>query len=105
MKLISKLFQPKKYTTSEPIKKELIYFMNWLQERGGNRALSNGPANIILDEYFEENDIAYVGEIRKIQGANTRNTTKELWTVIGAMLLGAATAIIVLIYVVKTSLI
>lgn len=72
-----------KYETREEIKQEFIDFLDWYERSNYKQMYGKDAYREAFDKYMEEKDIAFTGEIRKLLGANTRNTKKEVLFAIG----------------------
>lgn len=75
-----------KYETREEIKQEFIDFLDWYDKSKYNQMYGKDAYREAFDKYMEEKDIAFIGEIKKLSGTNTRNTKKEILLGIGIML-------------------
>ena len=80
-----------RYNTSWAIKKQLWDLAEWVDK---NPNTGKTPEELV-DAYLEEKDIAYSGELRKIQFVSSRNPLKEIGFAIGVTLAEIGIAILI----------
>lgn len=74
-----------RYESPKHIKKEFIDFLNWYKNNYDKSSLCSKDLSKIFDSYQKEKDFCFYGDLRKIHGANTRNSTKEVLFLFGAL--------------------
>ena len=85
-----------RYETSPAIRKEFSDILDWYRQGSGNLPLHKSEE--LVKMYCSEKDISFHGDLRKLNGANTRNASFELLLAVGAALLGIAIATSIFIY-------
>jgi len=94
--MFKEIFKKRLYTTPSHIKEEFVSFLEWYTK---NKGITEIDTQNEFDKFVTEKDFAYTGELRKIKGTNTRNSTLELVIALGAvtivMLLGLGISILI----------
>jgi hypothetical protein len=71
------IFKKSHYESDSSTIKEFVEYTKWYKEHN-----PHGLDEDIVKAYLKEKDIALT-DIRRLEGANTRNATAELWFAIG----------------------
>ena len=91
--IIKEISKFRKYETPIWIRQEFVDFLKW-----SDYNKTDEECNKMLDSYFEANDISLHGDIRKMHGTNSRNSTFELTCAICAAIAGCILAIVIVNY-------